>query len=221
MGIFKRVKHMATADTNHFLDKMENPVSMVKQYIRDLEEQMGQAQQALAQQYWNERRYEAQIEETTALIMKRSRQAELAVDRQEDAIAELAIEEKLYNQEKLALYKTQHEAAKKQTAALLEQMKRMNEKYNELVLQKQNLLSRIRAAQAIQASTAALQPYDMDRVHHGLARIEEKVWQVEAQAYAGIKAGEVLNAAPSYAEQEKRDAIQMELAALKEKRGSA
>ena len=54
MGIFKRVKHMATADMHNFLDKVENPVSMVKQYIRELEEQIGQAQQALAQQYFVE-----------------------------------------------------------------------------------------------------------------------------------------------------------------------
>lgn len=221
MGIFRRVKHMATADANHFLDKIENPVSMVKQYIRDLEEQMGQAQQALAQQYVIEQRYGALIDETTAFIMKRSRQAELAVDRQEDAIAALAIEEKLHHQEKLALYKKQHEATKHQTAALLDQMKRMKEKYDQLILQQQNLLSRISAAQAVQASTAVLHPYGINRVDQGLAHLEEKVWRIEAQAYAGIKAGEVLNTSPSYAEQERREEIQKELAALKEKRGTA
>ena len=37
MGIFKRVNDIAMANINEVLDKMENPLSMVKQYIRELE----------------------------------------------------------------------------------------------------------------------------------------------------------------------------------------
>ncbi|MFC5650694.1 PspA/IM30 family protein [Paenibacillus solisilvae] len=220
MGIFKRVKHMATADVHHFLDKVENPISMIKQYIRELEEQIGQAQQALSQQYFVERKYELQIEELSALVRKRSRQAELAVARGEDEIAELALEDKLTNQTKLAASKAQYETLKTQSSVLLNQIKLMKEKYDELQLKKQHLLSRIHAAQAIQAASSSLTAFDADRLNYGLARIEEQVWRLESGALAGRQVGEVLQAAPAVNEQERREEIQKELAALKEKKGS-
>ncbi|BBH24168.1 phage shock protein A [Paenibacillus baekrokdamisoli] len=219
MGLFKRVKHMATADLHNFLDKVENPVSMVKQYIRELEEQIGQAQRALSQQYYVERKYELQIEELAALVMKRSRQAELAVERGEDGIAELALEEKLKNQTKLTLYKSQYETIKAQSDLLLEQIKRMKEKYDELQLKKQHLFARISAAQAIQATSSAITPFDADRFNYGLSRIEEQVGRLEANALAGRQVGEVLQAVPASNQLERQEEIQKQLAALKEKKG--
>lgn len=82
MGIFKRVKTIVQSDLHGFLDRIEDPVNMAKQYIRELEEQLNHAVEALSQQLLVERKHSALIEQTEAILAKRSRQAELAVDRE-------------------------------------------------------------------------------------------------------------------------------------------
>ena len=39
MGIFRRIKNIALADVHSVLDKAEDPLSMIKQYLREMEEQ--------------------------------------------------------------------------------------------------------------------------------------------------------------------------------------
>ncbi|WML49778.1 PspA/IM30 family protein [Neobacillus sp. PS3-34] len=51
MGILKRVKTIFTADVHEALDRMENPISMMNEYMRNLEEQVGDAQKAFATNY--------------------------------------------------------------------------------------------------------------------------------------------------------------------------
>ncbi|SIB28585.1 PspA/IM30 family [Mycobacteroides abscessus subsp. abscessus] len=40
MGVLKRMKRIVTADLHDAVDKMENPISLLKQYIREVEEQL-------------------------------------------------------------------------------------------------------------------------------------------------------------------------------------
>ncbi len=82
------------------LDKLENPVSMLKQYLRETEKQITKAQKALSHQYYLENKYKALISETDALIAKRTRQAELAVSRGEDHMAQLACKKKFQMRKK-------------------------------------------------------------------------------------------------------------------------
>lgn len=55
MSIFRRIKNIVTADVHEALNKLENPVSMLKQYIRETEQQVVKAQQALSQQLFLEK----------------------------------------------------------------------------------------------------------------------------------------------------------------------
>lgn len=125
MGILKRIRNIVMADIHGTLDKLESPINMLKQYIRETEAQMVKAQHALSQQLYLEKKYAALIAETEALAAKRARQAELAVSRNEDNIAQLALQEKVKNKNKATLYREQYKATKKQTAALYEQINKL------------------------------------------------------------------------------------------------
>ncbi|MCM3782659.1 PspA/IM30 family protein [Neobacillus mesonae] len=223
MGIFKRVKNIAVADINNLLDKVEDPISMLKQYIREFEEQIDEAKAALSHQLFVERKYEALISDTESLIIKRSRQAELAVDRNEEHIAELAIQDKLNHQSKLDAYRTQYGEVKRHTAQLLDEIRNLKEVYQELNVRKDFLISRINAAQAVQGIHSTLKSFNPDQVARGFARIEERVWKLEASAGANSKVNQMHNLPLSYGEQETMQArVREELDKLKEqKQGSA
>ncbi|PFB19273.1 PspA/IM30 family protein [Bacillus cereus] len=184
MGILKRIKNIVVADVHQTLDKIENPVSMLKQYLRETEQQITKAEKALSHQYYLEKKYEALISETNALIAKRTRQAELAVSREEDHMAQLALQEKIVNEKKAELYRQQYEITKEQTAMLYEQIDKLQKKYGELQYKELVLVSRLNAAQAIKESNRAIDSFHTESTAKGFARIESYVQKLEAETAA-------------------------------------
>lgn len=192
MGVFKRVKDIALADVHHFLDQVEDPVRMVKQYIREVEEKLDEGREALAKQLLTERKYEALIAEAEEMVQKRTRQANLAIDREEEGMAQLAVEEKLLWERKLQEYRDQADAVRNRTIALEGQLRKLKETYDELQNKKRFLESRVIAAQAIQELSEASFSFDSEKVHRGVARMEEQVWRQEAAAAASLRVNGIL-----------------------------
>lgn len=184
MGILKRIKNIVVADVHQTLDKIEKPVSMLKQYLRETEQQITKAEKALSHQYYLEKKYEALISETDILIAKRTRQAELAVSREEDHMAQLALQEKIVNEKKAELYRKQYEITKEQTATLYEQIDKLQKKYGELQYKELVLVSRLNAAQAIKESNRAIDSFHTESTAKGFARIESYVQKLEAETAA-------------------------------------
>jgi len=185
MGIFKRIKNIVMADIHEVLDKAEDPISMVGQYLREMEEQLAKAQKAVADQLFLEKKYEMLVAETQVIIEKRVRQANLAVDRNEDEVAKLALQDKIVQEQKLASYKQQQEAIQAQTAHLYEKVKELKDKYEELKLKQQELIARANAAKAVKAIQTTIHSFSADNAIRGIARMEERIWALEAEAKAG------------------------------------
>lgn len=184
MNIFRRIKEIAAADIHNLLDRIEDPVRMAKQYIRQLEEQIGNVRSALAGQYAAEQQNDALIARTGEIISKRDRQARLAVERGEDAIAELALQEKLCHQQMLHTYVGQQAAIRQQISALKEEQDRLARDYRELQNKLAFLVARVHAAHAIEAASAAVPPFQREKLMRGFARMEEKTALLEARANA-------------------------------------
>src|SRR3954470_10436733 len=104
MGVFNRVKAIVMADIHEVLDKVEDPIHLMNQYMRELDEQVDQAKVTLGQQLYFEKRQEQLLAAAQAVVAKRTRQAELAVAKGEDTIARIALQEKLKEEAKLKLY---------------------------------------------------------------------------------------------------------------------
>lgn len=96
MGIFKRIKTIAKADINALLDGMEDPIAMLNEYSREMEQEMAKAQKALSLQIFVENKQAALIMETKHLVDKRARQAKLAIQHEENTMARLAVKKSCY-----------------------------------------------------------------------------------------------------------------------------
>ena len=149
MGIFKRIKTIAKADINGLLDGVEDPIAMLNEYSREMEQEMAKGQKALARQIFVENKQAALIQETKNLVDKRTRQAKLALDQGEETIAKLAVQEKLIHENQLSLYQQQFDAIQGQTQILKEKLVELQETYNELQHKKILLASRANVAQSI------------------------------------------------------------------------
>lgn len=183
MGVFRRVKEIVAADVHAILDKCEDPFSMAKLYLRQIEEQIEKTNGALASQLAAEQEYILIIEQTSQIIEKRMRQAELAVDREEDRIAAIAMEDKLQHQSLLQSYGQKLELIRGQIGTLKQEIVRLKELYRELQGRLRFLAARAQAARAIE-SAAAIPVWQSDKALRGFERLEENVRRLEAGASA-------------------------------------
>ncbi|XEC93758.1 PspA/IM30 family protein [Paenibacillus tarimensis] len=184
MRIFARMKHIAAADMHSMLDRCEDPVNMAKHYIRQLEEQIDNTKEALTNQLAAEQEYDLLIGQTSQLVAKRSRQAELAIDRDEEGVAELALQDKLYHQKLLQTYEQQRDAIRSQAETMKREMMRLKELHKELQGKLFFLVSRANAARTIKAAAAVVPSYNTDHILRGFARLEGNVRRMEAGAQA-------------------------------------
>jgi phage shock protein A len=190
MGIFKRLKTITMAEINGLLDGIEDPIAMLNEYSREMEEEIAKGQKALARQIFVEKKQEALIADTKALVDKRTRQAKLALEHGEEQMAKLAVQEKLLQEKELTLYVEQYEAIKGQTQILTEKLNQLKDTFNQLQHKKILLVSRANVAQSIKQIQKATVSFQTDTIARGVARAEEKILMLEAEVQAGNQFGQ-------------------------------
>jgi phage shock protein A len=185
MGIFKRLKTIAKADMNGLIDGMENPIAMLNEYSREMEQEMVNAQKALSRQVFVENKQAALILETKGLVDKRTRQAKLALEQGEETIARLAVQEKLSHEKQLSLYEQQYNAINDQTAILKQKLNELQQAYNDLQHKKILLASRANVAQSIKQIQKVSSSFQTDNILRGVARAEDQILLMESEVQAG------------------------------------
>ncbi|MEH7377520.1 PspA/IM30 family protein [Neobacillus drentensis] len=185
MGIFKRLKTITMAEINGLLDGIEDPIAMLNGYSREMEQEIVKGQKALVRQIFVEKKQAALISETKALVDKRTRQAKLAIEQGDEAMAKLAVQEKLNHDRQLQLYEEQLESIKGQTQILIEKLDELKETYNQMQQKKILLASRANVAQSIKQIQKATVSFQTDDIARGVARAEERILMMEAEVQAG------------------------------------
>lgn len=184
MGIFKRLKTITMADINGLLDGIEDPIAMLNEYSREMDQEIIKGQKALARQIFVEKKQAALISETKAVVDKRARQAKLAIEQGEEAIAKLAVQEKLSQEKQLHLYVEQLEAVKGQTQILVAKLDELKDTYNQLQHKKILLASRANVAQSMKQIQKATVSFHTDDIARGVARAEDRILLMEAEVQA-------------------------------------
>ncbi|MEH6907145.1 PspA/IM30 family protein [Neobacillus drentensis] len=185
MGIFKRIKTIAKADINGLIDGIEDPIAMLNEYSREMEQEIVKGQKALARQIYVEKKQEALISQVKALVDKRTRQAKLAIEHGDEAMAKLAVQEKLNQESQLHFYQGQLESLKGQTKILIEKLDQLKETYNQMQQKKNLLASRANVAQSMKQIQKATISFNTDDIARGVARAEDRILMMEAEVQVG------------------------------------
>jgi phage shock protein A len=217
--LFKRVKTVVDSELNALLDKAEDPVKMLEQFMRDMESDIRDAETAVAKQIANEKMLQKKYEDATKMVEKRDEQAIKAIEAGNDDLARRALEDKKIHSQTADTLKESYDRAKLDSDSVRKKLDEMKAEYYEMKLKKDSLKARAESAKTRTKMNRTLSGIGSDDSKRGFERMEEKVLQYEAEA----ETSEDMRSSnrsldDDFAALEKND-VDDELAALKRKLG--
>ncbi|AIW40255.1 PspA/IM30 family protein [Paenibacillus polymyxa] len=215
MSIFKRLRDLTMSNINAIIDKAEDPIKMTDQYIRDMQEDLEDAEKAVAAQIAIEKRFKQQYEEQAVLVKKREEQAHTAAKAQNVDLARRALEEKKSAEQKMNEFKAGYEQNKAAADNLRGKLDEMRRQLTEMKNKRETLVARYNAAKAQTEINKAMNGFSSDTATAGLKRMEEKMLQAEARAEASNEmSSKEKSLDEEFKELDKKSAVDDELAAL-------
>jgi phage shock protein A len=184
MSIFKRLRDLTMSNINAIIDKAEDPIKMTDQYIRDMTQDLEDAEKAVAAQIAIEKKFKQLYEEQEALVARRNEQAHTAAKAGNADLARRALEEKKTAETKLAEYKASFDQNKASADTLRGKLDEMRKQLTQMKSKRDTLVARYNAAKAQTEINKAMNSFGTDSASAGLKRMEEKMLQAEAHAEA-------------------------------------
>jgi len=223
MSIFRRLLRLGKASANAALDKLEDPVKMIDQILRELDEDIVKVTAAVTTQMAVEKRYERELKEAVETIGKRDQQARKALEMGDEDLARQALADKKRHVEKRDTLQVHYENAKATSEKLRKQLQDMKDKVEEMKVKRSALIAQAQAAQATKKITKTMYGIGDSDVVATFERMEEKIQQMHDEAIAAqqlVDEGKTID--DKFAEMLKKSSnveIDDELAALKAEMG--
>jgi len=214
---FKRVQTYVESELNAALDKAEDPVKMLDQFMRDMAEDIRDAETAVAKQLANEKMLKKKFDDATSMVEKRQQQAVQAVEANNEELARRALEDKQTYIKQAEDLKSTYQQAASDSAVLREKLAEMKREYEQMEIKKDSLKARAESAKTRTMINRTMSSVGSDESRSGFERMEEKVMQYEAEAETSedLRAGS-RSLDDEFASLNKNSAVDDELAALKQ-----
>jgi phage shock protein A len=215
MALLERVATLIKANLNDLVDKAENPEKLLKQLLLDMQNQFVQVKTqvaiAIASQHLLEKKQQENLDAQKDWIRK----AELAVEKQQDDLARMALERSLSYEQTARNYAQQIEDQAHQVQIFREALHKLEQKMTETKAKSELLIAQHRRARvAIRAGAAAMKEFETDAAFD---RVKQKVIEVECVGEGQLALGEP-DPDQRLAALEKADQVERLLADLKTRR---
>jgi len=214
MGLFDRIKRVVGANLNDLVNKAEDPEKMLEQAILEMQEDLVQLRQGVAQTIATQKRSEKQYNDAQNEINKWQRNAQLALQKGDENLARQALERKKTYTDTSAALKASLDTQSTQVETLKRNLIQLESKISEAKTKKEMLKARITTAKAQEQLQSMVSGMNTSSAMSAFERMEEKVLMQEARAQsAGELAGADLET--QFARLESGSDVDDELAALK------
>ena len=214
MGLFDRIGRVVKANLNDLVSKAEDPEKILEQAILEMQEDLVQLRQGVAQAIASQKRTEQQYNQNQNEANKWQRNAQLALQKGDENLARQALERKKTFAETANTLKSSLDQQVGQIDTLKRNLVALESKISEAKTKKDMLKARSSAAKAQEQLQSTVGRLGTSSAMAAFERMEEKVLMQEARAQA---AGELAGAdlESQFAQLEAGSDVDDELAALK------
>ena len=182
MGLFDRIRRVVSANLNDMVSKAEDPEKMLEQSILEMQEDLVQLRQGVAQAIAAQKRTEQQYNQAQTETNKWDRNARLALQKGDENLARQALERKKTVSETSTALKTSLDGQVAQVENLKRQLIALESKISEAKTKKDMLKARITAAKAQEQLQSTIGNLNTSSSMAAFERMEEKVIMMEARA---------------------------------------
>jgi phage shock protein A len=191
MAIFSRIGTLLKSNVNDAINKAEDPEKMLNQMLIDMQQQLVEAKKQVAVAIADEKRLRKQYETEKAASQEWEKKAMLAVKAGNDDLAKQALARKSEH-EKVALgFEQQWQAQKAAVDQLKGALQGLNNKIEEAKRKKNLLIARSKRAEAQATIAETIDGLSNTSAFDTMARMEEKVDKMEAEAAATYELAQV------------------------------
>ncbi|WML33121.1 PspA/IM30 family protein [Clostridium sp. OS1-26] len=182
MGMIKRISNIFRAKVNNALDEVENPIELLDQKIRDMEESLNQAKLSSAQILGNVRENEKKMNTAKKESEEYDEKVKLAMSKGNEELAKKALAKKLEADKSYNSLKTSYEDAVKKGEAIKKKLRDLEEEVNKTRTYRDEAAARYNNAEASKKVNEILANVDDGNNRINLDDIERKIQKKEAFA---------------------------------------
>ncbi|CAD5976353.1 PspA/IM30 family protein [Planktothrix agardhii] len=184
MGLFDRISRLVRANLNDLVNKAEDPEKILEQAIIDMQEDLVQLRQAVAQTIATQKRSEQQYNQNQSQANQWESRAKLALQKGEEGLAREALQRKKTYTETANTIKLTLDQQLVQVDALKRNLIQLESKISEAKTKKNMLKARAQAAKANEQLQGLLGNINPSGAAAAFERMEEKVAVLEARSEA-------------------------------------
>lgn len=182
MGIFNRMSNMLKAKVNSTLDEMENPIELLDQKIKDMEEQLSKAKINSAAVIGNAKAIEKKVAEAEAEVADYDSKVKLALSKGNEDLAKRALAKKLDADKKLASLKESSQNARTKADTLKQNITALQDELDKTRSYRDEAAARYTNAQATKQVNEILTDVKTKNNSIQLDSIERKIAREESMA---------------------------------------
>jgi phage shock protein A len=183
--IFKRINDVISANINDLIDRVEDPERMIKQIIREMEENISKAREGVVDSITSEKLLQKELESNQKQSAEWLGKAETALLNNNDELARSALARKKEHDNICKVLEPSWESAKNTSEKLKAQLKALEAKLEEARRKRSSLVARQHAAEARQQMDKTLSNFDAGiKAQTKFQRMEDRVTEMEARTEA-------------------------------------
>ncbi|MCQ6562421.1 PspA/IM30 family protein [Paenibacillus mendelii] len=206
MSILARMMNITKAAAHELLEKLEDPVMMMNQYVRNMQNEIEELQQEIVKQDAAVRGLKLQSDESARLAELYETKAFEALAGGREAEAREALAVKLHHAEKAATHQEWYNSAVIRSAELVSKLEAAKAEFESMQKKRNELINRVQQAEAKSKTSmpnfSSGHTLDGGLASRGFQRMEEKIMQWEARldlaGHANSKPYGSSSAYPSY-----------------------
>lgn len=220
MGLLDRFGRVIRANLNSLVNQAEDPEKILEQTVQEMQEDLIQLRQAVAQAIATQKRTERQCSQAHTNAEEWYRRAQLALQKGDEVLAREALSRRKALQDMAEALQAQMDQQSSVVGKLKENMRTLEGKLTEARTKKDMYIARARSAKASQRLNEMLGNVGTRDSMAAFERMEQKVLQMEAQADAVAELSAGSDIEKQFKALESGNSVDSELATLKAKLAS-